>query len=154
MSSAMAANPTSTEIVFSFWSTRTALRLLKWLGWGALCFAGAAAVFTACVAAYVAVAEHRRQQAALARQKREQQLRRWQRARMMRTVRDAAYEQMVAARVVRNPCVVCRTEYEDGETCSFLPRCAHVFHKRCIAAWLLHHDTCPICDAAVLAPAS
>jgi hypothetical protein len=25
-----------------------------------------------------------------------------------------------------------------------------VFHKNCIAAWLRHHTTCPICNAPVL----
>ncbi|CAL5098633.1 unnamed protein product [Urochloa decumbens] len=145
-----AANPTSSAVfdpsIFDcLWWTRTALKLLKWLGWGALCSAAAAVVLLACAAAYLAFAEHRRRKAALARRKR---LRR----RMMSTVRDAPYEQMLAARIIiqAKPCVVCRREYEAGETCSVLPRCAHVFHRHCIAAWLRHHNTCPICNAAVL----
>jgi E3 ubiquitin-protein ligase ATL6/9/15/31/42/55 len=52
--------------------------------------------------------------------------------------------------VHENPCVICRAEYEAGERCGVLPRCAHVFHKNCIAAWLRHHTTCPICNAPVL----
>ncbi|CAN6348785.1 unnamed protein product [Urochloa humidicola] len=127
-------------------------RVLKWVGWGALWFAAAAVVSIACVVAYVALAELRRRQAALARRKRQQRLRRRQLARMTSTVRDAPYERMVAARIFlgNDPCVVCRTEYEAGETCSLLPRCAHVFHRHCIAAWLRHHDTCPICNAPLL----
>ncbi|CAN6380356.1 unnamed protein product [Urochloa humidicola] len=145
MAVAAATTSSSTELAVSILDIDL-WRVLKWVGWGALWFAAAAVVSIACVVAYVAVAEHRRRQAALARRKRQQR----QLARMMTTVRDAPYEQMLAAGIFVDPCVVCRTEYEAGETCSLLPRCAHVFHRHCIAAWLRHHDACPICNAPVL----
>ena len=132
-------------------STGGAGVVFKWLGWGLLCLAAAALGLIA-LALVAEEADRRRRQAALARRKREQRLRRRQRRRMMSSLRDAPYEQVVAAGLVQNLCVICRAEYEGGETCSFLPRCTHTFHKHCIAAWLRHHTTCPICSAAVARP--
>ena len=132
-------------------STGGAGVVFKWLGWGLLCLAAAALGLIA-LALVAEEADRRRRQAAVARRKREQRLRRRQRRRMMSSLRDAPYEQVVAAGLVRNLCVICQAEYEGGETCSFLPRCTHTFHKHCIAAWLRHHTTCPICNATVARP--
>uniref|UniRef100_A0A0D9WFL1 RING-type E3 ubiquitin transferase n=1 Tax=Leersia perrieri TaxID=77586 RepID=A0A0D9WFL1_9ORYZ len=51
-------------------------------------------------------------------------------------------------------CAVCIVELRDGDTARLLPRCGHRFHADCVAAWLRLHSTCPLCRAAVLAPAS
>jgi E3 ubiquitin-protein ligase ATL6/9/15/31/42/55 len=133
-------------------STGGARVLFTWLGWGALCLVAAALGLIALAVVAEAVAQEaarRHRQPALARRKREQRLRRRQRCRMMSSLRDAPYEQLIADGMVRNPCVICRGEYEVGETCSLLPLCTHTFDKHCIAAWLRHHTTCPICNAAV-----
>jgi Ring finger domain len=44
-----------------------------------------------------------------------------------------------------NKCLVCQSEYENGEMCCRLP-CGHVFHRDgCIDQWLLTRDFCPYC---------
>lgn len=42
-------------------------------------------------------------------------------------------------------CLLCLTEFVDRDTTKMIPKCRHVFHKRCIDAWLPSHMTCPIC---------
>lgn len=44
-------------------------------------------------------------------------------------------------------CTICLNNYEDGdEICwSHNKHCNHVFHKDCIAEWLLTHEDCPCC---------
>ncbi|CAL5081217.1 unnamed protein product [Urochloa decumbens] len=49
----------------------------------------------------------------------------------------------------RERCAICVTNYEDGEACSVLPGCAHMFHKPCVANWLRKKNTCPLCRATV-----
>ena len=147
----MAAAATNSSVKLAAIGPSILSSMFKWLGWGALCLAAAAFGLIA-LALVAEEADRRRRQAAVARRKREQRLRRRQRRRMMSSLRDAPYEQVVAAGLVRNLCVICRAEYEGGETCSFLPRCTHTFHKHCIAAWLRHHTTCPICSATVPRP--
>ncbi|CAN6204324.1 unnamed protein product [Urochloa humidicola] len=46
-------------------------------------------------------------------------------------------------------CAICVTPYEDGEPCSVLPGCEHMFHKPCVAKWLRKKNTCPLCRATV-----
>ncbi|CAI0391952.1 unnamed protein product [Linum tenue] len=45
-------------------------------------------------------------------------------------------------------CAVCLSEFHDGETLRFIPKCDHVFHPECIDAWLESHATCPVCRAS------
>lgn len=42
-------------------------------------------------------------------------------------------------------CVVCLSEFEEGERLRQLPRCSHVFHIDCIDVWLQNNVKCPIC---------
>ena len=42
-------------------------------------------------------------------------------------------------------CVVCMSEYEEGETLSVLPGCAHTFHSQCVGRWLQEKPHCPVC---------
>ncbi|MCO5551155.1 hypothetical protein L7F22_004652 [Adiantum nelumboides] len=48
-------------------------------------------------------------------------------------------------------CVVCLSDFEEGEPLCQLPRCKHVFHKDCIDMWLFSHTTCPLCRRSVIA---
>ncbi|CAN6300981.1 unnamed protein product [Urochloa humidicola] len=51
-------------------------------------------------------------------------------------------------------CAVCLAEIRYGEAAARLsPGCGHGFHAECIEAWLRVNSTCPLCRAAVDAPA-
>ncbi|KAG9141896.1 hypothetical protein Leryth_009267 [Lithospermum erythrorhizon] len=47
-----------------------------------------------------------------------------------------------------DPCVICRCDYEDGETLTVLS-CKHSYHSECVNNWLLQNKVCPICNAEV-----
>lgn len=42
-------------------------------------------------------------------------------------------------------CVICLSEFTDGECLRILPKCNHGFHTRCIDKWLTSHSSCPTC---------
>ncbi|KAL5543124.1 hypothetical protein UlMin_010834 [Ulmus minor] len=45
-------------------------------------------------------------------------------------------------------CVICRLDYEDGETLTLLS-CKHSYHSECINNWLKINKVCPVCSAEV-----
>ncbi|KAH7433182.1 hypothetical protein KP509_07G058000 [Ceratopteris richardii] len=47
-------------------------------------------------------------------------------------------------------CVVCLTDFEEGETLTQLPKCKHVFHEECINMWLFSNTTCPLCRCSLI----
>merc|ERR1719478_288750 len=50
-------------------------------------------------------------------------------------------------------CSICLGEFEDGESLRKLP-CDHSFHADCIASWLNHRHTCPLCVEPIEAGAA
>ncbi|KAL9669744.1 hypothetical protein QQ045_007293 [Rhodiola kirilowii] len=42
-------------------------------------------------------------------------------------------------------CVVCLSEFKDGDFARLLPICGHAFHPECI-----DHDTCPVCRTTLV----
>ncbi|KAF5749462.1 RING-H2 finger protein ATL56 isoform X2 [Tripterygium wilfordii] len=46
-------------------------------------------------------------------------------------------------------CVVCLDGIRQGQWCRRLVNCGHVFHRKCVDAWLLKAATCPICRTRV-----
>ncbi|XP_022877162.1 E3 ubiquitin ligase BIG BROTHER-related-like isoform X2 [Olea europaea var. sylvestris] len=46
-------------------------------------------------------------------------------------------------------CVICRLEYEDGDTLTVLS-CKHFYHPECINNWLRINKVCPVCSAEVV----
>ncbi|KAL1194595.1 RING-H2 finger protein ATL79 [Cardamine amara subsp. amara] len=42
-------------------------------------------------------------------------------------------------------CIICLSEFEDGDTLRVLDRCKHGFHVHCIQQWLSSHSSCPTC---------
>ncbi|KAE9613294.1 hypothetical protein Lal_00027322 [Lupinus albus] len=46
-------------------------------------------------------------------------------------------------------CLVCLSEFQDGESIRLLPKCSHAFHIPCIDTWLKSHSTCPLCRATI-----
>lgn len=53
-----------------------------------------------------------------------------------------------------NECVVCLSEFMEGEKLRLLPKCQHGFHLSCIDTWLLTHTTCPVCRRSVVSTES
>ncbi|CAM8910801.1 unnamed protein product [Rhodiola kirilowii] len=53
------------------------------------------------------------------------------------------------SKTVTDRCVVCQTEYEEGEKLVGLIACAHPYHEDCISQWLQVKKTCPICNTQV-----
>ncbi|KAK3132820.1 hypothetical protein QOZ80_6AG0528190 [Eleusine coracana subsp. coracana] len=45
-------------------------------------------------------------------------------------------------------CVICRVEFEEGESLVALP-CKHSYHPECINQWLQINKVCPMCSAEV-----
>ncbi|KAK4260763.1 hypothetical protein QN277_003840 [Acacia crassicarpa] len=59
-------------------------------------------------------------------------------------------DRAIAAASSSSMCVVCRSEYKEGDQVRRLP-CRHVFHGRCFDAWL--HElkfNCPLCRSALV----
>ncbi|CAN6221750.1 unnamed protein product [Urochloa humidicola] len=50
-------------------------------------------------------------------------------------------------------CAICLEELRDGEACSEVPACLHVFHGDCVDAWASSKGSCPLCRAKI-APGS
>ncbi|KAF7095621.1 hypothetical protein CFC21_097740 [Triticum aestivum] len=48
-------------------------------------------------------------------------------------------------------CVICRVEFEEGESLVALP-CKHSYHSDCIKQWLQLNKVCPMCSAEVSTP--
>lgn len=48
-----------------------------------------------------------------------------------------------------NFCVICQTDYEDGEEVGTVD-CGHEYHSECIKKWLLTKNTCPVCKSTAL----
>ncbi|KAI3830971.1 hypothetical protein MKX03_010269 [Papaver bracteatum] len=42
-------------------------------------------------------------------------------------------------------CVICLSEFAQGERIRILPKCNHGFHIKCIDKWLSSHSSCPTC---------
>lgn len=46
---------------------------------------------------------------------------------------------------VMEECPICLSEFELKEILKIIPCCGHVFHFKCIDAWLSSHVSCPLC---------
>ncbi|QDZ24907.1 hypothetical protein HOP50_15g74500 [Chloropicon primus] len=42
-------------------------------------------------------------------------------------------------------CCVCMARFGDGDEVAELPHCGHIFHERCLGAWLARNASCPLC---------
>jgi hypothetical protein len=52
--------------------------------------------------------------------------------------------------LVEGNCLICMENYKFGEFKRELPKCNHVYHKKCIDKWLKKKATCPICRDKLL----
>lgn len=42
-------------------------------------------------------------------------------------------------------CAICLDYFQEGENCSSLPVCKHLFHTKCVDRWIRKRPNCPIC---------
>jgi len=47
-------------------------------------------------------------------------------------------------------CVICLSEFTNGDKVRLLPKCNHGFHVRCIDKWLSSHSSCPKCRQCLI----
>nr|GMC87189.1 RING-H2 finger protein ATL51-like [Ipomoea batatas] len=68
---------------------------------------------------------------------------------------DSAVQLVVTVRYGKerkeDECVVCLSQFVQGEEVRVLVQCGHVFHVSCIETWLRSHPTCPICRVNTVA---
>ncbi|XP_021276589.1 RING-H2 finger protein ATL56 [Herrania umbratica] len=46
-------------------------------------------------------------------------------------------------------CVICLDAFKEGQWCRNLVMCGHLFHRKCLDAWLTKVAACPICRTRV-----
>ncbi|KAJ7298130.1 hypothetical protein O6H91_14G081600 [Diphasiastrum complanatum] len=42
-------------------------------------------------------------------------------------------------------CMICLSDFRDGEMVRILPICGHLFHMECVDVWFNLHTSCPVC---------
>ncbi|XP_048575126.1 RING-H2 finger protein ATL74-like [Triticum urartu] len=67
-----------------------------------------------------------------------------------RVIRSLPVEVYGSGEDIDGVCVICLSEFVDGEKVRVLPLCGHGFHVRCVDAWLVSHGSCPTCRRPVL----
>ncbi|XP_073271654.1 RING-H2 finger protein ATL40-like [Primulina huaijiensis] len=46
-------------------------------------------------------------------------------------------------------CAICLDSFQEGDNCSSLPVCKHLFHAHCVDRWIWKRPNCPICRTGV-----
>ncbi|XP_075490502.1 LOW QUALITY PROTEIN: RING-H2 finger protein ATL56-like [Primulina tabacum] len=46
-------------------------------------------------------------------------------------------------------CAICLDSFQEGDNCSSLPVCKHLFHAKCVDRWIRKRPNCPICRTGV-----
>ncbi|CAL5043428.1 unnamed protein product [Urochloa decumbens] len=46
-------------------------------------------------------------------------------------------------------CAICLDDLRQGQLCSEVPACRHIFHEACIRAWARKKNSCPLCRAKI-----
>jgi hypothetical protein len=52
--------------------------------------------------------------------------------------------------IIGENCMICMEEYKNREFKRIIPKCQHIFHKRCIDKWLQQNASCPVCRCDLL----
>ncbi|TVU11770.1 hypothetical protein EJB05_45372, partial [Eragrostis curvula] len=47
-------------------------------------------------------------------------------------------------------CAICLEELRQGELCSEVPVCQHVFHRDCLGMWTRSNGSCPLCRTKIV----
>jgi len=46
-------------------------------------------------------------------------------------------------------CMICLTEFEEGDEAARVPKCGHEYHRGCLTPWLSDNKCCPICKTEI-----
>jgi len=65
--------------------------------------------------------------------------------RALRSFPVVKYSKEVNVQGLDTECVICLSEFKEGEKLRILPKCNHGFHVKCIDKWLNSHSSCPTC---------
>ena len=52
--------------------------------------------------------------------------------------------------LLKTSCLICMEDYKENEYKRILPKCNHIYHKKCIDKWLKKNATCPVCRTKLL----
>ncbi|CAL1375265.1 unnamed protein product [Linum trigynum] len=58
-------------------------------------------------------------------------------------------EEQGRRRSLPEECSICLDKFKDGDVCSSLLVCHHLYHKACFDPWLTQNPHCPLCRASV-----
>lgn len=68
----------------------------------------------------------------------------------LKTFPTVAYSPGLDRPGLGSDCVICLSEFAQGERVRILPKCNHGFHVKCIDKWLISHSSCPTCRHCLL----
>ena len=68
----------------------------------------------------------------------------------LRTFPTLSYSTELKVPGLDTECVICLSEFTNGDRLRILPKCNHGFHVRCIDKWLSSHSSCPKCRQCLI----
>ncbi|KAL9669092.1 hypothetical protein QQ045_006633 [Rhodiola kirilowii] len=63
----------------------------------------------------------------------------------IKTIPTLNYSDVLNLQHLDTECVICLSDFAEGERVRILPKCNHGFHVQCIDKWLTSHSSCPTC---------
>ena len=68
----------------------------------------------------------------------------------LKTFPTVSYSSELNLPSLDSECVICLSEFTNGDRVRILPKCNHGFHVRCIDKWLSSHSSCPKCRQCLI----
>ncbi|CAJ2641580.1 RING-H2 finger protein ATL78-like [Trifolium pratense] len=68
----------------------------------------------------------------------------------LKTFTTVSYSTELNLPSLDSECVICLSEFTNGDKVRLLPKCNHGFHVRCIDKWLSSHSSCPKCRQCLI----
>ncbi|KAE9604152.1 hypothetical protein Lal_00001587 [Lupinus albus] len=68
----------------------------------------------------------------------------------LKTFTTVSYSAELNLPSLDSECVICLSEFTNGDKVRILPKCNHGFHVRCIDKWLSSHSSCPKCRQCLI----
>ncbi|KAI4317141.1 hypothetical protein L6164_025039 [Bauhinia variegata] len=68
----------------------------------------------------------------------------------LKTFTTVSYSPELKLLSLDTECVICLSDFTNGDRVRILPKCNHGFHVRCIDKWLSSHSSCPKCRQCLI----